>query len=302
MGEFYASVFNRKIDILVMSIQLSKRPNQDLKDLAYVKIGPVVLVNTPYVPDQIRQAINTCDKITKPLIQKTFDNLARFQFTIVIVVVPVRFSFTLSADMGIDLVYTICPSKLTLNVGVEPWFTLSVRADAGITIAIATGGVSVTASFNYRLKPNVGTANCNICAIISQTINPITIQVDAFAEALFKRWTFQIYKWAGPSINQELFRKCLKDGAYNPSVSTPPKPEVVQPAQPKPEVVQPVQPKPEVVQPVQPVFVQPTGQQQTCGSSSFNQEQYAYAQWLYQQQLYQWYQLQQPQGCTSGCK
>jgi len=211
MGQFYSSMFNRKNNILTMSIQLSKRPNLDLKDLAYVKIGEAVLVNQPYVPDNIRQAINTCDKIVKPLFTKSFGNLAQFSFTFVIVIIPVKISFVLSAAMGVDLVATLCPSKLVLNVGVEPWFTLAVRADAGISIFIASGGLSVKAEFNYRLKPSVGTSNCNICAILAQQIIPITITVGAYVEAIILgRKDFEIYKWQGPVINNELFRLCLK--------------------------------------------------------------------------------------------
>jgi len=157
-----------------------------------------------------------CKKVTTSLVRKTYSNLAQFQFTIVIVVIPVRFGFTLSADMGIDLVYTICPSHLTLNVGVEPWFTLSVQAQAGITILVAHGGVEVTASFNYRLKPSVGTANCNICAILAQEIKPIAIKVSAYADAVIKKWDWTIYEWNGPQINNELFRKCLTNGKYEP--------------------------------------------------------------------------------------
>jgi len=206
-----------KTNILQMSITLAKRPDQDLNDLAYVKIGTAVLVNQPYVPDAIRQAINNCNKITKPLFHQAFNNIAQFSYSFVIVVVPVKLSFTLSAEMGVDLVATLCPSKLVLNVGVEPWFTLSVKADAGISIMIATGGVSVTASFNYRLKPSVGTSNCNVCAILAQTIQPISIQVSAFVEAIIiGRKDYTIYKYDGPTINNELFRKCLTNGKYDP--------------------------------------------------------------------------------------
>jgi hypothetical protein len=253
--DFWAKIFNRKLNVLSMSIELSKRPDQDLKDRAYVKLGPAVLVNRQFVPDKIRQFINSCEEGSKPLVRKTFDKLAQFQFTIVIVVVPVRFGFVLSADMGIDLVFTICPSKLTLNVGVEPWFTLSIRAEAGISIFIAHGGVSVTASFNYRLKPNIGTANCNICAIISQTIIPITIKVEGYASAFGKRWAFKIYEWASKPINQELFRKCLKSGPYNPAVSGNQN-QVEQPAQPE----QPAQQTEQPTQPEQPAQTSQTVQ------------------------------------------
>jgi hypothetical protein len=250
-ADFYGKIFNRKINVLSMSIELAKRNNEDLRDKAYVKLGPAVLVNTQFVPEKIRQIINSCEEGSKPLVRKTFDKLAQFQFTIVIVVIPVRFGFVLTADMGIDLVFTICPSKLTLNVGVEPWFTLSIRAEAGISIFIAHGGVSVTASFNYRLKPNVGTANCNICAIISQQIKPITIQVDGYASAFGKRWSFKIYKFEGPTINKELFRKCIKDGPYNPGVSGSPNPPAEQAPAVAPPQQQAEQPQQQAEQPQQ---------------------------------------------------
>jgi len=217
MGLFYASAFSRKTNILTMSIQLAKRPDQDLNDLAFVKIGAAVLVNQPYVPDEIRKIINTCDKITKPLFHQAFNNLAQFSYSFVVVVVPVKLSFVLSAEMGVDLVVTLCPGKLVLTAGVEPWFTLSVKADAGISILIATGGISVTASFNYRLKPSVGTANCNICAVLAHQIKPISILVTAFVEAIIVgRKDFEIYKFDGPTIDEVLLKKCLTNGKYDP--------------------------------------------------------------------------------------
>ncbi len=113
-GEIYARFLDNKLNILTVHATLGKKGDEELKDVAYVKIGPVVAYNKPYVPDKVAELINYCKKHVKPLYSKSWPKLAEFSYTFVIVVVPVRLGIVVSASLGIDLTATICPFKLTL--------------------------------------------------------------------------------------------------------------------------------------------------------------------------------------------
>jgi len=215
-GDIYARLLDNKLNILSISANLDKSGASDLIDKAVVKIGPVVAFNKPYIPDNIAAVINYCKKHVKPLFEKSWPQLAQFSYTFVIVCVPVRLSIVVSASLGIDLTAVICPFKLTLTVGVEPWFKLGVTGEVGISIAIGSAGIEVEAEFNYRLLPSLGTANCNLCAVLAQQVDPLKISIGLYVSVLGKKWDKILYSWSAPSIKTTLFKYCLRGDKYEP--------------------------------------------------------------------------------------
>jgi len=115
------------------------------------------------------------------------------------------------------LVNIICPSRLTLTASIEPYVGVGVAASAGIGFAILSGGVKADFDSNYRLQPGLGTSNCNLCAVLSHTVNPIKITISLTAKAGPFNWNQKLYEYAGPTIRGVLFKYCIfKDKPYDP--------------------------------------------------------------------------------------
>jgi hypothetical protein len=216
-GEAKAKLFNRNIAIITAELELQKRTEAQLHDKAYLRIMGKVIFNKPFVPDNIRNAINMCDKTSRPLINPVRKTLVQFSFQLVIVVVPLTFRIAVTGELGVDLVNIVCPGRLTLTASIEPYVGLGIQASAGIGFAVLSGGVRADFDANYRLQPGFGTSNCNLCAVLDHTVRPISIGIFLEARAFGKKWDHQLYRFNGPTIKGNLFKLCLfPSKPYNP--------------------------------------------------------------------------------------
>jgi len=162
-GEAKARLFSRRAPIVSAELELQKRTGEDLRDKAYLRILSMVVFNDRFVPENIRRAINMCEKVARPLIKPYKRTIVQFSFQIVVVVVPLTFNIAVTGEIGVELVNIICPSRLTLTASIEPYVTVGIAASAGIGFAVVSGGVKADFDSNYRLQPGFGTSNCNLC-------------------------------------------------------------------------------------------------------------------------------------------
>jgi len=173
--------------------------------------------NGHFVPDNIRKAINMCEKTSRPLIKAIRKTLVEFSFQLVVVVVPLTFRIAVTGELGVDLVNIVCPGRLTLTASIEPYVGLGIQAGAGVGFMVLSGGVRADFDANYRLQPGFGTSNCNLCAVLDHTVRPISIGIFLEARAFGKKWDTELYRYAGPTIKGNLFKLCLfPDKPYDP--------------------------------------------------------------------------------------
>jgi len=216
-GEAKARLFGRRVPIVAAELELQKRSESMLHDKAYLRILNAVVFNGQFVPDKIRTVINTCTKVSRPLIKPYRKTLLQFSFNIVVVVVPLTFNIAVTGEIGVDLVNIICPMRLTLTASIEPYISVGISASAGIGFSVVSGGVKANLDSNYRLQPGFGTSNCNLCAVLDQTVRPIKITISLYAKAFTMSWDKQLYTFSGPTIKGNLFKYCLfNNKPYNP--------------------------------------------------------------------------------------
>jgi hypothetical protein len=129
------------------------------------------------------------------LIEKSFENLASFDFLMVVGVVPVKLSIAVTASVGSDMNYIICPQQNVISLSIEPSFKIGISASAAVTIIVAEGGVSINANFNYRIKKRLAVQKGVLCSSLSHLVQPLIVNVEGYLSLLFIKWSQEIYKW-----------------------------------------------------------------------------------------------------------
>jgi len=157
-----------------------------------------------------------CSKILKPLIKPYTLQIFSFSMTIVIFV-PFTVGVSASGTIGLELSAIICPKRLTLTLGIEPYVTATISGSLGVGVSFLQAGVRISFYSNYRLKPIAGTANCNFCAVLAQRIEPVSIAISAFVKAFKFSKSWNLYNYKAPAVEGTLFKACSSNQLpFNP--------------------------------------------------------------------------------------
>jgi len=157
-----------------------------------------------------------CSKIIKPLVKPYNVQFFSFSFTFVIFL-PFTVGVSSSGTLGVELHSIICPKRLTLTLSIEPYVVARISGSLGVGVSFLQAGVKITFYSSYRLKPSMGTANCNLCVVLGQRIEPANIMISAFVKAIKwkKEWT--LYQYKGDAIEGNLYKLCSSSSLpYNP--------------------------------------------------------------------------------------
>jgi hypothetical protein len=211
-GAAKARLLGRNVPLISGHIDFSKpSPKDPIKNSIYLKVYETVLFNRNILPSELG---NTgCVSKRTRLFEKTFPNLVRYSIYVVIVVVPCEFGFSVNAAFGADSELALCPTKFGAHAQLEPYFEVGVRAHAGISIVIASGGLDVGVKFSYRLIPQLEISQCNkLCARLKHQIEPCTIEVGGYLGFLGTVHRKNIFSWKSDPKEFTLTEKCFNIG------------------------------------------------------------------------------------------
>jgi len=157
-----------------------------------------------------------CTNIERPLVKPYQITYIKEQ-KVVVLVVPWTLSVEAGGELGLDITLIVCPQRLTLVLGFAPYFNNHITGGLALGIPLLSAGVTITFSTGYKLLPSVGTSSCNLCVVLNQEVQTITISIDGvFTAGPFKK-SFNFYTFKGPTIKSTLFKYCLfPDRPYNP--------------------------------------------------------------------------------------
>jgi hypothetical protein len=123
-AEFYAKVFSRKVSIVSLKLEYKSSKLKGFSNNIFLSVAGGVILNSAFLPTL---KMNTCAAGSKPLISKSFDDLLSFSFVIVVGVVPLKLGIGVTAEIGIDYNYIVCPGKNIISFSVEPWFNTGIK-------------------------------------------------------------------------------------------------------------------------------------------------------------------------------
>lgn len=204
----YTRILNKRTELLTGELELNKLVNQNVNDRVYLKVFGSVIVNKSLLPEKVKKFINECSTSRINLINKDYPNLVSIEI-IIPIVIPFSIRLGVAAKFGIDFSYSVCPSQLKVNAGIEPYFGLGITGGAGISIFVAKGHVTLTARLDYRLRPNVGIENCQLCARLDHETNPLVLAIGGSLSFLTFSWNKNFFEWKSPSIKGTFFKSCL---------------------------------------------------------------------------------------------
>lgn len=212
-AEARAKVFSKDYNLVSAEATLSYM-DRKFNSRMYLKVLGAVMVDRPIIDPKNTQ----CKNLNKQLVKKDFPKLPSYSITIMIGPVPVSFGFSLHAATGVDQVASICPEKMTAEMGIVPYVSLGISAHAAINIIVAKGGIQVKGYLNYKLYPNLNIdgAKCKVCATLKSIVAPANFDVDIFAQINLivykKKWSAKLIGWKSPAETKKLWEKCLNFG------------------------------------------------------------------------------------------
>jgi hypothetical protein len=111
------------------------------------KLFGITLKNEKLLPD-----IPGCPPETVRDIKKISPGL-KVSYTMFVVVLPITFSAGVTANLYLKWGYQFCPQNLQAHVDLRPGVTVTASAGAEASIAVARGGIELSGSINWELRP-----------------------------------------------------------------------------------------------------------------------------------------------------
>ena len=216
-AEMTAKLFKKQLTVVAASAEFSKRPDDPVNDNVYVKVFQTVFINKQFVPEKIRKFLELCFSETKPLIEKRFPKLVDLNYQFQIGPVPITFNFNVALNMGVELRYGLCISKLEASTSVEPYVSLSVTGSAGVGIPVAKAGIYLKATITYRIVPRLAFEHCNLCASLQHKLEGITFDVGMTVKLFTFKKEWKFFRQQTKGYVKTLFEKCIGAGGYKPS-------------------------------------------------------------------------------------
>jgi len=114
-------------------------------------------------------------------------------YTIVVVVIPVTFSAGVTANIYLKWGYQLCPQNLQAHVDLRPGITVTASASATASIAVAKGGIELSGSVNFELRPTamVDGGLCQFGVNLHRIQAPAQIKFDGW----YQTWGCSIHHW-----------------------------------------------------------------------------------------------------------
>eukprot|EP00817_Percolomonadidae_sp_ATCC50343_P006582 CAMPEP_0117423018 /NCGR_PEP_ID=MMETSP0758-20121206/3749_1 /TAXON_ID=63605 /ORGANISM="Percolomonas cosmopolitus, Strain AE-1 (ATCC 50343)" /LENGTH=1116 /DNA_ID=CAMNT_0005206001 /DNA_START=81 /DNA_END=3431 /DNA_ORIENTATION=- len=203
--------FSKELEIFDAHAFLRQNPHLDNR--GYLRIVRATIYDRQILNlDKARNKL--CQNYKKNILNKRFDNMPGYSFTVMIGPIPVNFGFGFTAGLNIDFDAGYCFNDLTASTGITPAVDAGVRAHAKVSIVILKAGVEVEGLYTYQLTPGAELKGmqCKICINVkSQQRFRLNINAAADINIIVykKSWRKTLFSVAPPPKHKTLFEKCV---------------------------------------------------------------------------------------------
>jgi hypothetical protein len=139
---------------------------------------------------------------------KSFNNIINQHIHVMAGPFPLDFGISVSISFGIDGEVTWSPNALQTSLSANPNVNVGVSGEAALTAWVAKGGIRLSVSMSYDLKPSIDFNKCTLCVQLDHDVQPASITVSGFASAIGFEKEKDLYHWDAKAISGTLLRKC----------------------------------------------------------------------------------------------